>query len=57
MDRLGGRRAGRLVVSPEEEPARGYFFVFVSEIQSSSHHQAWIITKAVSIAIYCIYFI
>lgn len=57
MDRLGGRRAGRLVVSPEEEPARGYFFVFVPEIQSSSHHQAWIITKAVLIAIYCIYFI
>lgn len=33
------------------------FLCFVPEIQSSSHHQACVITKAGLIAIYYIYFI
>ena len=36
----GGWWAGRLEVSLEKEPGQGYIFVFVPEIQSSSHHQA-----------------
>lgn len=56
MKQIGGRWAGRLEVSPEKEPVRGCFFLFVSEIQWSSLHQAWTVTKAVSVAVYYIYF-